>query len=336
MGWFDDAGVEGYRAPGGGFTGDLNVTGAGSDPFGYTNGSLLTPWTEQFKAPEAASGGYSAPTIAPFNFGQFNYQGPSAGRFDERAPIAEKYADFVAPDAETFKQDPGYQFRLKEGARAMTNSAAAKGNLLGGAFAKALQGYGQEQASQEYGNAYNRALTNYSTNRDTAQQYFGNQTTTYNGNLAAFGANTQAANADAQNGLAAATAGYDRNLNLARTQWQDAANQAQAAASAGSANANQAYNRALSEYQMRYGIFKDNQDTQYSRIRDQQLLGMSAAGQMGGYGAQYGANAANIYGQQGNAQAAGTMGGANAWNSAIQNGVNVGLGGYYANQYGAR
>jgi hypothetical protein len=69
----------------------------------------------------------------------------------------------------------------------MTNSAASKGNLLGGAFAKALQGYGQEQASQEYGNAYNRALTGYNTNKDTAQQYFGNQTTTYNGNLAAFG-----------------------------------------------------------------------------------------------------------------------------------------------------
>jgi hypothetical protein len=83
---------------------------------------------------------------------------------------------------------------------------------------------------------------------------------------------------------------------------------------------------------MRYGIFQDNQNTQYSRLRDQQMLGMSAAGQQGAYGGQYAANAGNIYGQQGNAQAAGTMGRANAWNSAIGNATNIGLGAYFANQ----
>jgi hypothetical protein len=62
------------------------------------------------------------------------------------------------------------------------------------------------------------------------------------------------------------------------------------------------------------------------------MLGMSASGQQGAYGANYGANAANVYGQQGNAQAAGTMGGANAWGSAINNAANVGMGAYYANQ----
>lgn len=314
--------------------GDVNAAGAGSDPFGYTGGSLLTPWTEQFHAPPGSGGGYSAPQLDKFNFGQFSYSGPTAGKFNERAPETTKYADFVAPDAETFKQDPGYQFRLKEGERALTNSATAKGNLLGGAFAKAMQGYGQEQASQEYGNAYNRALTGYNTNKDTAQQHFGNQMQSFGGNLSAFGANTSAANADAQNGLAAATGSYDRNYNLARTQYTDAASQAQAAASAGAANSNQAYSRALSEYQMRYGIFQNNQDTQYSRVRDQQMLGMQAAGQMGNYGAQYAGNAGNIYGQQGNAQAAGTMGRANAWGSAINNGANTALGGYYASQYG--
>lgn len=52
--------------------------------------------------------------------------------------------------------DPSYQFRLQQGQDAIQSSAAAQGGLLSGATLKALQNYGQESASQEYGNAYNR------------------------------------------------------------------------------------------------------------------------------------------------------------------------------------
>ena len=52
--------------------------------------------------------------------------------------------------------DPSYQFRLQQGQDAIQSSAAAKGGLLTGATLKALQNYGQESASQEYSNAYNR------------------------------------------------------------------------------------------------------------------------------------------------------------------------------------
>lgn len=52
--------------------------------------------------------------------------------------------------------DPSYQFRLQQGQDAIQSSAAAKGGLLTGATLKALQNYGQDAASQEYGNAYNR------------------------------------------------------------------------------------------------------------------------------------------------------------------------------------
>ena len=52
--------------------------------------------------------------------------------------------------------DPSYQFRLQQGQNAIQSSAAAQGGLLSGATLKALQNYGQESASQEYGNAYNR------------------------------------------------------------------------------------------------------------------------------------------------------------------------------------
>ena len=58
-------------------------------------------------------------------------------------------------------QDPGYAFRLSEGQKALDRQAAARGGLISGGALKAAQRYGQEMGSQEYGNAYNRALTNY-------------------------------------------------------------------------------------------------------------------------------------------------------------------------------
>jgi len=55
-----------------------------------------------------------------------------------------------------FGNDPGYAFRMQEGQKALERSAAARGGLFGGAFGKALTRYGQDYASNEYQNAYNR------------------------------------------------------------------------------------------------------------------------------------------------------------------------------------
>ena len=52
--------------------------------------------------------------------------------------------------------EPGYQFRLSEGLKALERSAAARGGLVSGASMKAAQRYGQDLASQEYSNAFNR------------------------------------------------------------------------------------------------------------------------------------------------------------------------------------
>jgi hypothetical protein len=54
------------------------------------------------------------------------------------------------------QQDPGYQFRLGEGLKALDRQAAARGGLISGAALKAAQQYGQDLGSQEYGAAYNR------------------------------------------------------------------------------------------------------------------------------------------------------------------------------------
>lgn len=61
--------------------------------------------------------------------------------------------DFTAED---FKQDPGYEFRMKEGQKALERSASARGGIQGGRAMKELARYGQGFASNEYSNAYNR------------------------------------------------------------------------------------------------------------------------------------------------------------------------------------
>ena len=58
---------------------------------------------------------------------------------------------------ELLANDPGVQFRMDEGRKALEASAAARGGLLSGPTLAALQRQGQELSSQEYGNAWNRA-----------------------------------------------------------------------------------------------------------------------------------------------------------------------------------
>jgi hypothetical protein len=55
-----------------------------------------------------------------------------------------------------FQADPGYAFRMSEGMKALERSAAARGGLLSGSMLKGTQRFGQDLASQEYQNAFNR------------------------------------------------------------------------------------------------------------------------------------------------------------------------------------
>lgn len=66
---------------------------------------------------------------------------------------ADFQKDFTLGD---FQKDPGFDFRMKEGAKALEGSASARGSLHSGATLKALSRYGQDFASNEFNNAYNR------------------------------------------------------------------------------------------------------------------------------------------------------------------------------------
>ena len=61
--------------------------------------------------------------------------------------------DFTLAD---FTRDPGYQFRLDEGTRALERSAAARGGVLSGGALRGVTRYGQDYATGEFQNAYNR------------------------------------------------------------------------------------------------------------------------------------------------------------------------------------
>ena len=55
-----------------------------------------------------------------------------------------------------FRADPGYGFRMSEGMKGLERSAAARGGLLSGGTLKGIQRFGQDLASQEFQNAFNR------------------------------------------------------------------------------------------------------------------------------------------------------------------------------------
>jgi hypothetical protein len=119
----------------------------------------------------------------------------SSGKF---APWS---GSFAAPTDVTEQNDPGYQFRLKEGLKALQNSAAAKGNLLSGGTAKAMDQFAQGDASQEYGNVYDRAFQQY---QQKYNEFNAGQTSTFNryASLAGLGQNAVGQSTTAGQGAA--------------------------------------------------------------------------------------------------------------------------------------
>jgi hypothetical protein len=68
---------------------------------------------------------------------------------------ASQYTPF---GMEQFEADPGYDFRFKEGLKALERSASARGILQSGGTLKDITRFGQDAASQEYENAFRRYL----------------------------------------------------------------------------------------------------------------------------------------------------------------------------------
>jgi hypothetical protein len=112
-----------------------------------------------------------------------------AGEFTQPAAFNANDPRYAQPGAfsfgaNDFQADPGYAFRLSEGQKALERSAAARGGLISGGALKAASRYGQDMGSQEYQNAYARALTGYGTNVDRSNTAFSRGLTGYNADVA--------------------------------------------------------------------------------------------------------------------------------------------------------
>ena len=63
-----------------------------------------------------------------------------------------------------FQQSPAYQFNLQQGLNAINNAQSVRGGALSGGAQKAAMGYAQQNASNEFQNAYNRFTQNQQQN----------------------------------------------------------------------------------------------------------------------------------------------------------------------------
>lgn len=222
---------------------------------------------------------------------------------------------FEAPTAESLANDPGYRFRMQQGQQALEQSAAAKGTLRGGATMKALQDYAQNVGSQEYQNAYARALQEYQ-NKVAAQQ------TGYGQAMGAYQANLQPGQFGAQ--LQQQQYGTDVGAALQNQQLANQANQfynslIQQGYSQDVANmlTNQQMSNQMAQFGAGYGL-------QSAQLGFNQQLSMAdmalRAAQLNAlYGGQYGQG---MYGSEqniGNIGAAGTIGSTNPWIAWMKN-----------------
>lgn len=125
-----------------------------------------------------------------------------------------------------YEADPGYGFRMREGLKALDRTAAARGGLLGGNQLRGAMQYGQDLASQEYQNAFNRFQTERSNILNPLQSLGGvgqtstNALTSAAGNLgagtaAAYGNLGSALNANALAAGNARASGYMGMANAA-------------------------------------------------------------------------------------------------------------------------
>jgi hypothetical protein len=206
---FDEAGynraMDAYYGGGGGG----GVPAGGTFTPGYmqlatTEGGGDTYVDSKFTpAPAGAGGNVNALTM------------PTREQFTTATPVDQVSVDPNSPDygkytkdfgMSDFEADPGYAFRMAEGLKALDRQAAARGGLISGSALKASQRYGQDMASQEYGNAFNRYQVNRSNQLNPLMAISGygqqatNQLGQYGSQFAQSGANTMANSANAQAG----------------------------------------------------------------------------------------------------------------------------------------
>jgi len=170
----------------------------------------------QFLAPYLAAGGQGISTLADLL--------KSGGEFNHAYGMAD------------YQQDPGYEFRLAEGQKALERSAAARGGLQSGGTLKALTRYAQGVASDEYQRAFDRyqadraarfgmlsGLAGFGQQATgqaiNAGENYANQVGGYNMQGAGLKSANTMHGAETKSGNIMNTAGTKANIGLSGNQW---------------------------------------------------------------------------------------------------------------------
>lgn len=225
-------------------------------------GSLLQPYSGSFQRPDMGGAARDAISWLP----QLpNFNAPNVPQFQ-----AFDYPQFQAPEAfhapkgDEIYQDPSYQFRLEQGQKALESSAAGKGTLRTGGTLKDLLGYGQNFASQEYGNIYNRKLgenqQGWNNALDAYKTNFGSKLDTYKTN---FGGKLDT---------------FDRELQSAKAAYEPNVLRYTTEAQVGQRGAENAYDRAWNEYLQGYNQWRTGQNDIFDKLKWQSEFGLKAAG----------------------------------------------------------
>ena len=250
------------QAPAGGGGG---VPGAGAGGFGGA-GAGLPAGTSGLASTYSAG---TSPLDVPAFTEEFKYD-----------PWTRK---FIPPTGESVTQDPGYQFRLSEGQKAVERGASSKGTLNTGGTLKDVSQFGQNLASQEYGQAYGRAMNEYGSDYNDYLGGYGRALGEYGQKAGIFGQN------------------YQRGL-----QGFQAAQQVDQ------------FGRSLAQNESQFGRNLGQQNEQFGRNLDYGYAGLGANTIMGGS-----RDVNNEYTSAADAAAAGQVGSSNAWNQAIGSGANL-------------
>lgn len=147
-----------------------------------------------------------------------------AGTFAQQQGYLNPYAqagtqalgNLTGDATKLMQNDPGYQFRLGEGNKAINASMAARGLSGSGAALKALTRYGQDYASGEYNNAFNRQ-SNLASMGQNAANNLSNVAGSYGSNLS----NNYMGLGNAQ--AASAIQGHNNMMGMVNTGMQAAA-----------------------------------------------------------------------------------------------------------------
>lgn len=158
----------------------VNVPGIGDvDVIGDYGGANTLQWglpgQTNYGTDEMGIEGIDPSYLAPYEttFAQFY---PSAYGVSADGLTPPEFASpggFKAPTGESILRDPSYQFRLDQGRGQLENSAAARGLINSGGTLHDILNYGQQAASQEYGNIWNRDFNVWNADWRNALDEFG-------------------------------------------------------------------------------------------------------------------------------------------------------------------